>query len=65
MTINELIKSLEATPKERRNERVLIYIDGPFSGYVNIKDFQLDGEDFGDADAYNYVASERIREVSK
>lgn len=64
MTINELIKSLEATPKERRNEKVRIYLDGPFSGYLDINDFHLDGDPYV-GEEYNYIASVPFRERDK
>ena len=59
MTITELITSLQEVPQHRREERVVIYVDGDISGYLETRSFTMDDEDEGE---YNFIATKRLRQ---
>lgn len=62
MTIRELINRLNEMPDDRKDEDVLIYIDGPISGMLEISHFEMDE---GEGAIYNHISTFKIREVQQ
>lgn len=62
MTIRELAQAINAVPDNRMDEDVLMYIDGPISGMMEISHFEMDE---GDGAIYNHISSFKVREVKK